>query len=227
MVLAAPLAAAIEKWPLVEKAQSLRMWKCDQLKVFGSSELKGSIKFNKFRVLGETSVKENLHGEGLRVIGTLSAGGNAYVHQTKVRGTIDIGSGFKGEQADIKGMITTGGNLEAETLSLQGGFEVGGVLNAGTMDIGLRFSVNKAEEIVGGKIIIKKNSSIPFFSFGKGGRLEAKTIEGDDIYLENTKADVVRGHHVKIGPGCEIGIVEYSGTYEYKSESVVKENRQI
>ncbi|WP_394138704.1 hypothetical protein [Cytobacillus oceanisediminis] len=155
----------------------------------------------------------------------MSSGGNAYVHQTKVRGTIDIGSGFKGEKADIKGMITTGGNLEAETLSLQGGFEVGGVLNAGTMDIGLRFSVNKAEEIVGGKIIIKKNSSIPFFSFG--GRLEAKIIEGDDIYLENTKADVVTGHHVKIGPGCEIGIVEYSGTYVYKSESVVKANKKI
>ncbi|CAM3767192.1 hypothetical protein GCM10009865_07110 [Aeromicrobium ponti] len=39
---------------------------CDQLMVFGSSELKGSIKFNKFHVFGETSVKENLHGEGLR-----------------------------------------------------------------------------------------------------------------------------------------------------------------
>jgi hypothetical protein len=47
-------------------------------------------------------------------------------------------------------------------------------LNVGTMDIGLRFSVNKAEEIIGGKIIMKKNSRIPFFSFGKGGRLEAK-----------------------------------------------------
>jgi hypothetical protein len=36
-------------------------------------------------------------------------------------------------------------------------------LNLGTMDIGLRFSVNKAEEIIGGKIIMKKNSRIPFF----------------------------------------------------------------
>jgi hypothetical protein len=50
--------------------------------------------------------------------------------------------------------------------------------------------------------------------------------KGDDIYLENTKADFVRGNHVKISPGYEIGIVEYSGTYEYKSESVVKANKK-
>ena len=35
-------------------------------------------------------------------------------------------------------------------------------------------------------------------------------IEGDDVDLEYTQADVVRGRRVRIGEGCSIGRVEYS-----------------
>ena len=35
-------------------------------------------------------------------------------------------------------------------------------------------------------------------------------IEGDDVDLEYTEADVVRGRRVRIGEGCSIGRVEYS-----------------
>ena len=34
--------------------------------------------------------------------------------------------------------------------------------------------------------------------------------EGDDVVLEYTQADVVRGRRVRIGEGCSIGRVEYS-----------------
>ena len=39
--------------------------------------------------------------------------------------------------------------------------------------------------------------------------LKAETIEGDDVYLEHTTAQVVRGNTVTIGEGCEIDLVEY------------------
>lgn len=42
--------------------------------------------------------------------------------------------------------------------------------------------------------------------------LEVETIEGEDIDLESTKAELVRGRNVVIGAGCEIERVEYSGT---------------
>ena len=35
--------------------------------------------------------------------------------------------------------------------------------------------------------------------------------EGDTVELELTKAEVVRGRFVRIGPGCEIARVEYTG----------------
>ncbi|WP_148709052.1 cytoplasmic protein [Falsibacillus albus] len=201
---------------------------CEQFKIFGSSDVMGNMKLNKFHIFGESSVKGQVDVEELKIFGTLSIGGDAQAHRAKVRGTLDIDCGLHGERADIKGMITTGGDLEVESLSLQGAFEVNGVMNAGSIDAGLRFGMSKADEIVGGKIKIKKKSNFPIFSFGKEeGRLESRMIEGDDIYLENTSAEVVRGKNIKIGTGCKIGLVEYSGHFEHKSNSVVKENKKI
>ena len=34
------------------------------------------------------------------------------------------------------------------------------------------------------------------------------TIEGEEIYLENVVADVVKGKKVSIGEGCKIGKIE-------------------
>lgn len=52
------------------------------------------------------------------------------------------------------------------------------------------------------------------FPFGKEeGRLEASVIEGNEIFLENTKADFVRGRFIHIGSGCEIKHVEYEKNY--------------
>ena len=49
-----------------------------------------------------------------------------------------------------------------------------------------------------------------------GGHSELVTdlIEGDDIYLENTHAKVARGNNITLGPGCEIGIVEYKNDFK-------------
>ncbi|GBC75956.1 hypothetical protein HRbin07_00148 [bacterium HR07] len=64
------------------------------------------------------------------------------------------------------------------------------------------------------------------WSYGSGF-LEADTIEGDEIFLENTKARVVRGKKVQIGEGCEIESVEYSESFEVAPGARVKEQRRV
>ncbi len=44
----------------------------------------------------------------------------------------------------------------------------------------------------------------------RAGCVEADTIEGDEIFLENTRARMVRGKKISVGEGCEIEYVEYS-----------------
>lgn len=44
--------------------------------------------------------------------------------------------------------------------------------------------------------------------------MACKTIKGNDITLSKTEASLVAGHHIKIGPDCNVDEVEYSGTLE-------------
>ncbi|MGG2065500.1 cytoplasmic protein [Bacillus sp. S14(2024)] len=199
---------------------------CDVFKTYGTSEIQGNIKTRQVTVFGETKVRKDLHSENVKVYGTLEVGGMADVTRTKVRGTFDIGENFTGEEIDVAGGMNVKGNLEAENFNLNGGCTITGMLNAGKINIVLRYEHSNVEEIGGEKITVRKKSS--FFPFSKhGGFLKTRVIEGDDIYLEYTKADVVRGNNVTIGPGCEISVVEYHESYKNAAQSLVKEYKQI
>ena len=51
--------------------------------------------------------------------------------------------------------------------------------------------------------------------------LTAELIEGDIIELADTNAKTVRGNHVRIGAGCTIGTVEYSGDFTCDPSALV------
>jgi cytoskeletal protein CcmA (bactofilin family) len=57
--------------------------------------------------------------------------------------------------------------------------------------------------------------------------LTAKVIEGDIVYLENTKADIVRGKTVKIGAGCQIGTIEYTSELTQDKNSTIKTKTKL
>ncbi len=61
---------------------------------------------------------------------------------------------------------------------------------------------------------------------GKGS-LEAHLIEGDEIYLESTKAHLVRGKRVTLGPDCEIEKVEYQESLEIDEQSRVNSRERV
>jgi hypothetical protein len=58
------------------------------------------------------------------------------------------------------------------------------------------------------------------------GCVEADTIEGDEIFLENTHARIVRGKKITIGEGCEIEMVEYSESLEVSPKARVKHQKK-
>ncbi|MEX2460391.1 MAG: hypothetical protein WD469_03695 [Paenibacillaceae bacterium] len=103
-------------------------------------------------------------------------------------------------------------------------------MNAGKLDIKL-YQDSQVKEIGGEKIRIRRASQLhPFNFFFKPSSqavLSVSVIEGDDIYLKHTKAKVVRGNRVIIGPGCEIELVEYKGHYEQRKGAIVKVNRKV
>ncbi|MDQ0218368.1 cytoplasmic protein [Peribacillus cavernae] len=194
---------------------------CSVFKIYGTSESLENVKADCLSVYGEAEIKGNIDSGEAHVLGTMSISGKVQIKQLKMRGMLDAGGRLTGEKADIKGSLSVQGDVEYDTFYSRGSFEIKGLLNAETIRIGLRYGCSSAEEIGGGKIIVKKKASlIPFVK--EEGTLSAKVIEGDEIYLENTKAEVVRGNTVKIGPGCEIGLVEYSVDFSQSDGSTVK-----
>lgn len=195
--------------------------------VYGTSEVKENIKTGSVKILGETEIKGNIEAKETLIMGTMSVGQNARLNKLKVFGTLDTSGSISGDEANIKGTISVTGDAEFEEFNSSGGFEIKGLLNAEIIKVALRYGESTAEEIGGGKITIKRkrNSFIPFV--GQEGTLAAKVIEGDDIVLENTKAEVVRGNKVKIGPGCQIGLLEYRSNFTEDASSSIKMSKKI
>jgi cytoskeletal protein CcmA (bactofilin family) len=195
--------------------------------VYGSSEAVANVTTGSVKILGEAEVKGNIEAEETLVMGTMAIGGKALLKKVKILGTLDVIENLRGDEANIKGTISVGGDVEYETFQSSGGFEIKGMLNADIIKVALRFGESSAEEIGGGKITIKrkKNSLIPFI--GVEGTLVAKVIEGDEVYLENTRADIVRGNKVEIGSGCKIGLVEYRNDFTEDGNSTIKMSNKI
>lgn len=194
--------------------------------VYGTSNASENVTTGSVKIMGEAEFKGNVTAGETLVMGTMLVGKKAKLKKMKVFGSLEVGEGLSGDEATIKGSIAVNGDVAFETFDSSGGFEIKGLLSADTIKIGLSFGESTAEEIGGGKITVKRAAwLIPFTNISlskKAGFLSAKLIEGDEIYLENTTADIVRGNKVKIGPGCNIGIVEYTNELKNDQSSTIK-----
>ncbi|MEH7413752.1 cytoplasmic protein [Neobacillus drentensis] len=200
---------------------------CSAFHVYGTSDARDNVKTGSVKIMGEAEVKGDMASNDTLVMGTMLVGRNASLKKMKVFGLLEVGEKLSGDEATIKGSISVKGDVEYETFDSSGGFDIKGLLTAEKVKIALRFGQSTAEEIGGGKILVKrkKNSLLPFGR--EEGTLTAKVIEGDDIYLENTTAEVVRGNTVKIGPGCQIGLVEYTTELKSDSSSAIKSKTKV
>ncbi|TDB37925.1 MAG: hypothetical protein D9V44_07705 [Actinobacteria bacterium] len=177
----------------------------------GTGSFNGKVETKEMNIKGDATVKQGLGVSDLKVKGRLSAGGIA------------------ANIVDVRGEVRVKANLEAETLTGEGAFHVDGTMNVGTLDFALH-GLSNAREIGGDKVRVTLGrgfvgaSLVGLFT---DRRLNVETVEADEIVLENTTARVVRGGNVRIGSGCDVALVEYSGTIEVASDARVGESRQV
>ncbi len=204
---------------------------CVSLKVSGAADVNGNVIAQTAKISGATTIKGSLEAQDAKISGHTDIQGNMTVKDLKITGSTDVKGNVSADEIEVKGMIKVKGDCEAEAFTAKGTFTVGGLLNAGTIDVRL-YGNSSAREIGGEKISISAGTG---FSFNKiiksiflsSDRLTADSIEGDDIFLEYTKAKVVRGNNVNIGQHCDIDLVEYRDNFQQSAESKVKEHRQV
>lgn len=184
---------------------------CDEMKISGSGELDGNIKTRTTKISGSSTIEGYLEAEELEISGSSDVQGHLAASSLSVSGSVKIAKSLSGEDIEIKGSAKIAENCAANQFTSRGSFEIGEFLNADTIEIVL-YGESRVREISGEHIRVgKKDWAFPlsnlFHSFFSQ-RLLVDSIEGDNVDLECTKAKVVRGNNVHIGPDCEIDLVE-------------------
>lgn len=186
--------------------------------ISGSGSVLGSIHANKFNISGSGKIGGNFKGEEIVVAGAGRVEGRINATVVKLLGAIKVGHGIEGEFITIKGALKTLGMVNGDEINIE--------LNGGC----------EIEEIGATKVkVLKEYSTMNVIGrfickmFNKNyGYLTIRTIEADEIYLENTIADVVRGGKIIIGEGCKIKRVEYSESLEkLNSELIIEEELKL
>ncbi|MFZ5967136.1 MAG: hypothetical protein ACOYVK_08165 [Bacillota bacterium] len=207
---------------------------CNNFTINGVGSVEGSVKTKIGKISGKGEIKGDLQSDGFRVDGWANIDGSIAAKEVRCEGLVGINGSVNAEDVENTGVINIKGDCSSEVFISKGAFKIGGLLNAGNIDIHL-YAPCKAKEIGGEKIQVNMGRSftlrkliksiIPLLDINVG--LCSETIEGDEIYLEYTKAKVVRGNNVTIGKGCEIELVEYKGRFEKSDKSVVTENKKL
>ena len=207
---------------------------CREFVINGSGEVIGKIETERFRINGSGHILGDLKAQELKVNGSANLDGGVNGDNIVISGSADFKNGLDTQQIKIDGSVKIGGDCNAEQFHSNGVFEIGGLLNADDVEVHLYWHKSRAREIGGGKITVSLGDSAgmsflkSIFTLGLHNPvLETDTIEGDEIYLENTTAKVVRGNNITIGQGCDIGLVEYKGSYQKNGDAKVAQEQKI
>lgn len=181
----------------------------------GIGRVNGPLTCDTFRLDGVGNIDGAMGcAESCELHGKIKVEGGLLAPRLILEGQARFNGRLRAGRMNMKGMVTIAGDCEAEEIRMEGGFTVGGLLNADVMEIRLQ-ARGRVKEIGGDRIRITRGSGSQWSRLlgwllpALDPHLSAGTIEGDDIELEETTADRVRGNRVVIGPGCRIGQVEY------------------
>ncbi|ATO29822.1 hypothetical protein RA13_18880 [Bacillus atrophaeus] len=201
---------------------------CESLRFNGSGKADGKVKAEEVIISGSGKITGAVEADSIHINGSASIHGNLQANKVKVAGFSSFGGFVKGEDLTISGKASIAEDCEIEMFQSEGKFSVGGLLNADDVNIRLSAGESKAQEIGCRRIVVKSRRGVlSLFKLLPSPVLTAHTIEGDEIDLADTKAKIVRGNSVKIGPGCHIELVEYSGQFECDQSATVAKSQRI
>jgi len=202
----------------------------DHVSIAGAGKVEGSVKAGTFKAAGSCRVTGSVEAEEIKASGSFKVAGDVRAERFNVSGSQKLEGNLHAESARLAGSFKIDGDVEAERVEASGAINVGGLLNADQVTIHLH-GRSQVREIGGSKIVVTQggSGSVVFgIAFaGRAGRLQVETVEGDDVSLEATSADTVRGKRVVIGPGCEIGTVEYAESLQVDEEAKVDKAVQV
>ena len=177
------------------------------LKTAGPSRVAGNLEVNGSMKTENASLAV---GGRADICGSLKTEGDFSAEMLDVTGAVHVEGSLKTTEAVVDGVLKVEGEVQAERFRAEGVVKIDGLLNAETVELGLA-GEDEIASIGGGSVRVYR-SRRGFGLFNKRPHLLAELIEADEISLEYTDVETVRGVNVHIGPECVVDRVEYSGT---------------
>ncbi|UZQ49728.1 polymer-forming cytoskeletal protein [Clostridium kluyveri] len=167
--------------------------KLSDMKISGTGTI-SSGEYNEVKISGSAKIEVDIDCSYYKCSGSSTANGNVKSKIIGISGSTKICGNVDTEEMIVSGSSRIMGNVNTKKLKISGSSIIEGSLHTENMKI--------------------KSGTGHFFIrminlFSNYAKLVTGVIEGDDIYLENTVAKIVRGNNVTIGPNCDIEIVEY------------------
>lgn len=208
--------------------------KCESLKISGSGHLKGSLSAKGAVISGSAKIDGDTDCEGeFKINGSAKFAGRVKSVFLRIFGESHFGDSLEAETVSLSGSANIAGDCSADSFTVNGAVNIGGLLNADKIELKLHPFGSSIKSIGCGTINVYENPSaflkhlFHAISPLTGFILKTGTIEGDDISLCKTQAETVRGKNVKIGRGCKIDLVEYTGNYEKAADAQIGREMKV
>ncbi|MFQ5919623.1 MAG: SHOCT domain-containing protein [Thermoplasmata archaeon] len=171
----------------------------ESVRIAGACKIEGRCECEDFQASGAVKVNKDLQAEHFRTSGSVKIGGNLKAEDVSVSGMTEVGGSLEAESIRVGGVLRANGWVRAESFQSQGRFRIGEGLEADTIKILLNDTA-QVPVIRGSDITVKRRK--------RRGSLRAKTIQGENVSVSGTRAHLVRGRDVRIGPQSRIRVVE-------------------
>jgi len=203
---------------------------CETMSISGAITVEGNVDATSCKISGACKVRGYVRSEEIKISGGSSIGDFLEGNEISLSGGIKVHGNIRSNHLKLSGEIGVEGDMECEEFYLSGAITSKGTVNCEKCELKIA-SNSSLGELVGSEIIVKEGLSsgglLKSLFGGGNGQLKVTLVEGDDIYLENTTAEVVRGAKVTLGPGCKVKKVEYSEKLEVHQQAKVEEKIEL
>lgn len=208
----------------------------EEISASGAVKIAGRTIASRLRASGSIAFDDDAQIGEAEISGSCRFKGNLKVKEIKSSGSIKVSGNILGEYVKISGGLGVDGNVETDIFRMSGAFAIDQLLSADKVEISMGGRC-RVREIGGERIEVRRHDwrgrrSIlsglaRLFGHGEAAELRCQLIEGDEIYLEATRAETVRGKKIVIGKDCTIEAVEYSESLAVDDSAVVRNKVQI
>lgn len=179
----------------------------------------GGGSFQNILIKGVGTCSDSVQAESVRIEGVFKCTGALKTNSFYCKGTADFSSDIRANRMYVEGVVNVKypGKIEAQEIICKGVIRQKGEISADLIDAD---GVIQAREIVGDRIIINSRGNWISRIFDKEFS-NVELIEATTIDLSNVTARSVNGKDITIGPGCQIGTIDCSGSLYIDPSSFV------